>query len=499
MNIRLNALNIESFKGIKSFETDFDTKTTIIKAENGIGKTTVYDAFLWVLFGKDSTGRKDFEVTPLDSANQPIKGVVTMVQTNLNFNDDIHILRKEQHEKVVKGQTRGYETLCFIDEVPKKVSEFTVYIANIIPEDTFKVLTNLRHFSEGIHWKERREILLNIAGEIGTPEGFDNLLDQLNGRSVDDYKVVLKGQKERYEDERDEINPRIDEIQKGLAAYAGDTNKTALSKRRGQVQCDLVIISDNRTALLDQEKNRQRKIDKLNDLKGKKILRENHLKSDTSSVSDLLKEKAKIETFVSEKKQAITSIFDAITLQKTKIEGKQNAIDEQTSTIVSIQQEYKKASKTTDETVCFNCKQPLPENQIKQQTERRQTRLADIAKRGEVALGRVKTLKVEKDELETGLGALQNNLTDAQANLENAEECKRVRFAQIDKEIKANVTPAPDTDETWRKICSDIDALENQIGEPVSNQLDVLEADRTAKTSELVEINNALAQSDRAI
>ena len=53
MNIRLKQMKIENFKGIKTFGLDLDGDNCVIKAENGIGKTTIYDAFLWLFFGKD--------------------------------------------------------------------------------------------------------------------------------------------------------------------------------------------------------------------------------------------------------------------------------------------------------------------------------------------------------------------------------------------------------------------------------------------------------------
>ena len=61
MKIQLIKLRINHFKGIKSLEVDFGG-TTNIRGDNATGKTTIMDAFLWLLFGKDSTDRKEFEI-----------------------------------------------------------------------------------------------------------------------------------------------------------------------------------------------------------------------------------------------------------------------------------------------------------------------------------------------------------------------------------------------------------------------------------------------------
>jgi len=70
MNVILKELRIENFKGIKSFGVEFRDGRTVIKGCNGSGKTSVYDAFLWLLFGKDSDGRTDFGIHPLLKTGQ---------------------------------------------------------------------------------------------------------------------------------------------------------------------------------------------------------------------------------------------------------------------------------------------------------------------------------------------------------------------------------------------------------------------------------------------
>ena len=82
--------------------------------------------------------------------------------------------------------------------MPKKVGEFQDYITELIPEENFKLLTDLHFFNSKLHWKDRRLFLLDIAGKIETPKGFDELLAALNGRTVEEYKTVLAGQKKRH-------------------------------------------------------------------------------------------------------------------------------------------------------------------------------------------------------------------------------------------------------------------------------------------------------------
>ena len=48
-NIFLKQLILKNFKGIKDLTIDFG-KTTDISGENATGKTSVFDAFTWLLF-----------------------------------------------------------------------------------------------------------------------------------------------------------------------------------------------------------------------------------------------------------------------------------------------------------------------------------------------------------------------------------------------------------------------------------------------------------------
>ena len=65
MNIKIKKLSLLNFKGIRELSIEFD-EVTNIHGENGTGKSTIFDAFTWLLFGKDSHDSKDFNIKTLD-------------------------------------------------------------------------------------------------------------------------------------------------------------------------------------------------------------------------------------------------------------------------------------------------------------------------------------------------------------------------------------------------------------------------------------------------
>jgi len=501
MNINLKQMQIENFKGIKSFALDLDGNNCVIKAENGIGKTTIYDAFLWLLFGKNSEGKTDsgkgrFELRPLDGDNQPIKGLVLAIEAVIEFDGVVHTFKKEHHEKVVKGSLRGYETLCWIDEVPKKVGEYGEYIGELISEDTFKLLTDLTYFNSKMHWKERRAVLLDIAGEIGTPEGFDELIAALNGRTVDEYKKVLAEQKKRMVKERNEINPRIDELQRGLDDYAG-SDTSELESKRDAIQAEIAELDTKRNDLFAQEKERQANIEKLNSLKAQKLTREAELNNDTTGIQGLLDKKAKIEKGISGCRQAVADVETAIKAEESAIKNDQAEMQSAMSRLTGIRDEYTQASEAPADDTCYACSQKLPQDKLAENNQKRQDKLAEIAKRGDEIKQDVNNCKASIAEHEAKIKDLNDQLEKANIKLQEGLDYQAVEVKKLDAQIDSNHTTPPQEDITWQSICKDIDLAEVEIGEPVTDQLEAIEADRTAKNNELAEINSSLSKADR--
>jgi len=509
MNMKLNKIQIDCLKGIKHFEADFDGENATIKAANGVGKTTVYDGFLWLLFGKDSAGRKDFDLRPLDDNNQPIPGLTVAVAAEIDIDGVTHILRKQQEENIVKGQLRGYETSCWVDEVPRKVNEYQAFINELIPEDTFRMLTNLRQFNE-LHWEKRRAALLAIAGEIGTPKGFDVLLSQLKGRSTKDYKKVLTDRKAMFTKERDEIPARIDELQRGLDHYAGSDLSAAIT-RRYQLQQEITCLEVQRQTVLQSEIARQEKIDALNALKNQQAARERQLASDTSSIKHLLDEKTTIETNILDKKCAVVNAKNAVCVHNGQISLAENNLKRGREALNNIRESYRIAKERYDKVVsepcdtkCYTCGQELPPDQAEQIKARKQSALASLSldlsrlvQSGNAQMEACKIMQAEIDGLKAALVPLNEAIEKAEIEVKEAQEYKARRFAEIDHLTKYNKTTPPDQDAIWLDLGQKINALTAEIGGSSSDKVMSLGVEIRLKQDELNDLNHTLAQADR--
>ena len=102
MNIRINSLTLQNFKGIKFLKTIPDGDNLTIYGDNATGKTTIFDAFTWLLFGKDSLGRSDFGIKTQDENGNVIHNLEHSVECELAIDNSVLVLRKIYAEKWTK-------------------------------------------------------------------------------------------------------------------------------------------------------------------------------------------------------------------------------------------------------------------------------------------------------------------------------------------------------------------------------------------------------------
>lgn len=222
--MKLVQLNLQNFKGIEFGDFRF-TNNTIIRGDNATGKTTVFDALCWLLFGKDSLDRADFQIKTLKNG-EPVHNVNHMVQAAFDNEDGtgftLKRIYREKYSNPRGGEVKltGHTTDYFINDVPSKEKEYKAFINNMINEDVFKLITNPLFFNEQYTWQNRRKLLLEMCGDvddasvINSKEELKRLTELLNGRSVDEQRKIIASKKTAINKELDMLPVRIDEAVK---------------------------------------------------------------------------------------------------------------------------------------------------------------------------------------------------------------------------------------------------------------------------------------------
>lgn len=223
-DITFKKIKITNWKGFKKFETELG-RTTNIYGRNRAGKSSIMDAIIWCLFGKDAQGRADFELKPLNKDNEPSRKQEHEVELIVMENDIQLKFRRVFREKWVKkrGDTfetfDGHETVLFYQDVPVKGKEYTECVNNVIDESIFRMLTD-PNFYHVMHWQKRRELLEIVGGKIemadiaATDQKFADLLHKLQGKDLELHRKGLVNQRKDINNELEGIQPRIDEVER---------------------------------------------------------------------------------------------------------------------------------------------------------------------------------------------------------------------------------------------------------------------------------------------
>ncbi|HSW64482.1 MAG TPA: hypothetical protein VLH56_14420, partial [Dissulfurispiraceae bacterium] len=232
--MKLLTLKLKNFKGIRDFTLDIKGEDAEIKADNAKGKTTIADAFYFVLFGKDSLDRKEFPIKTTSPDGIPIHNLEHSVEAVLKTADGNTItLEKVFKEKWTKkrgeamAEFTGHTTDYYIDDVPVPQKDYQARIAQVVDEEVFRLLTSPRYFTEVLHWQKRREILLSICGDItdtdviASSRDMAELPDILGNRKMDDHRKIVRARRTEINRELDRIPVRIDEATRALPDITG--------------------------------------------------------------------------------------------------------------------------------------------------------------------------------------------------------------------------------------------------------------------------------------
>jgi len=373
--VKITKLSLLNFKGIKNFEIAFNG-TTKIYGDNQTGKTTLVDAFTWLLFGKDSTDRKDFSIKTLDSENRVIEKLDHEVTGVFEVNNETVTLRRVLREKWVtrRGseipEMQGNETLFFWNDVPLQAGEFQAKIDAIISEQVFKMVTSPLYFNS-LKWQDRRNILTTIAGNVSDIDiasgnkAFQDLLVVMGSKSLEEYKKELAAKKKKLKDELVLIPARIAELD----------HNTPIAKDWKVIQ-DEIDILNNQIVAIDSQiadsskgheiyyQEKQDRLKRINDLKTKisdieYIGRRTFQRQMDERASGIEEAKRKIDRYNTQKRESVGEL-EKLQASIEIFKGDQAKLREQWVKV----NEEEMPEISANETVCYACGQALPEDQI---------------------------------------------------------------------------------------------------------------------------------------
>lgn len=497
--IKLLSMRIQNFKGCKDKTIDFGDKTRISGA-NATGKTTIFDAFTWLLFGKDSLGSTDFDIRPLDVNGKMIDNIEISVEAKISVDNDEYELKKVQKQKWVKKRGTDFKELqgnvneFGINGYSKSQKDFKDFIAGIIDEDIFTLITNPAAFN-ALPWKKQREILMKFVGTFSDAEiaetfgeRYTKLIPELRIASTEDILKKYTKSKSVLNKDMVEIPARIDEISKQLVI--ADVGALEVEKAAKEVALQKVE---------DEISGGNSKLEEINAKREEIMNQKLHLSEIQNAENQKLMENSKVaREKAAATEKALADINHRIAMLSDEINATHDRYEAQKVRTERLSGEWK-AEKvkaypaftpleplSEDALICPTCGQALPE-EIKQKKiadyearktayeakytkdkesfeKKRADNLTRIEKDGKESAALRDELKAKEEELRNQMAEHSVSLVKAQEEHKNAEE-----------ELKAFSTVADVSENAeYKATIEKISALEKEI--------EVISADTSGKT-----------------
>lgn len=506
--IILKSLALVNFKGVRVFSIAFNDGITTVCGDNGTGKTTLYDAYLWLLFGKDSTGRSDgangFNVKTTGEDGKPIYRLEHSVTAVLEVDGKEIKLQRSLVEKwqKVNGTTDEVmkdETQYFINDVRTGTKkEYQAEISEIIPEDVFRMITNPYYFTS-LSAETQKDMLLEMVGNIddeevaATDPDFLALLDQINGTSLAKWTREIAAKKKSCNDALATIPASIETAQKLMPE---SENWAVLEKQLKEVQDRVKGIDAqiaDKSALNDEAYKRKMALMKQQADKRIKLQdRENTIRMEANAAHNkALSDIQQMENELSINQKNLDSYRN----DKMNVDGK---IDELNGKLVEMREQFKAVAKeqfpepSGDVLVCPTCGEPYKgenlENAIAKLRgnfeQSKSKRQKDIQTKG-------KQYKAEYDravEQQTKLTGLIAKLEDDALEIKGNIEIKKNNIP-----VAGNADEAIANDKECIGLRNDIAEIANQL------QVEVPQADVSELQSEKADSNAAIADINKRL
>lgn len=496
MDIKLLQLYLKNFKGVKEYRFAPNGANAEINGDNATGKTTLIDGFFFLLFGKDSQGKADFEIKTLQPDGNQIHNLDHEVEGVFLIDEKPLSLKKVFSEVWTKkrGTTTpaftGHTTKYYVDDVPVKEKEYKAKIESLIDENIFRLLTDPRHLNS-INWKDRRDIILTVCGDVSDDDviqsaNLDGLKDILGDHSIDDQKKIINEKRKKINDGLKEIPARIDELKSTLPAPA---DLSALNHELANVQQEKTFLQEEKRRLEESDGQAQLKADIATKKAELQTIKTNHQ-------TNIREMKSDHEARLSEKEKALSA------LERKKTEAEQNRDAAQVkrnaknkeveSKLAEWMKEDGQEFDYDDETTCSRCGQSLPPDQIE---KARQTALETFNKTKAAALDRIDKegveLKAEAARFDQMAAKFITDIEQAKADIETI----KTEIAGIKDQIKeVESTPMPDSYATTEKEIKYLESRLESQEKPDTTELDQQIQERTDRETE---INNQIAAENQ--
>ena len=505
--IKIKSMRFVNFKGLRDFSIEFNDDVTRVLGRNGSGKTTIFDGFTWLLFGKDSEDRQSFNIKTLDESGVAIPQIPHEVSAVISVNGTDITLRRVYAEKWVKrrgtvsAEFTGHTEERYYNDVPCSMKEYNDKIAELCSEQVFKFITNPTYFSRQ-KTDVQRAMLIRMAGGISDDDiaagndDFTTLLAQLTGKTLDEYKREVAVKRSKLKAEIETLPDRIDERKRDVpeaedwSAIESEIKK--LTSEKFEIDAE---IADAAVAMRKASDARMAVIAELNNVRSQKMRREYEVKE----VALAAWRKRKSE------RQALLASIDNDSREITRLQQQQssnaNTLHRLLNEREQLVEEYRAIKAETleiseSEFVCPTChrRYEIDEIESKQQeiteafNSRRAKRLEENKRKGLAVRSQIDTLNEQQQMIEDKITQLQAAIVKS----------KQQPLYTESFDVEPDTHDAIASDSEYIALCERETSLQEQSNSTLQEQSNVL-ADKIAELRVRLSKRDIIERNDKRI
>ena len=415
-HLKLN--NFCGFFGSKTFDHDFFEKTEITGA-NEAGKSTVKKAIFWIFNCRDENGKEISGIRPHDENGNDINDLEVSAELTVDVDGTVKILKKVSRQNLnKKGEFTGNVIDYYINDIPKKASDYSEYISSFAEEYVpycMNAMTLLLKSSV-----DQRSVLSNAFGKHSDTDicdmyqEFEELKPLFEDGNIEELKkrcnTQLNGTRGKsgtkgLKSLLDEIPSRIDEANRGRLPI--DTEKLESEKKSLEV-----LLNENLEKQTDLGKILS-EADKISDGILELQFSQNELKR--SANEENIKKRIAIESEISALKDDKRGIEKSVSALEKEISDLELEATTYKNKISLLRGKYKEEySRKFDEnsTVCPYCGQEYPEDR-KQQLRyefdiHKKDELEKITEDGNTAKSSFENAVKQSEELKNSIPVLRD-------------------------------------------------------------------------------------------
>lgn len=488
--MRILSLHLENFMAYACQTFEFGKKMTI-SGRNAAGKSSVCNAYTWLLFNTDMDGndnpdiRRDVFGTYIEDVDVSVTGVFEIDGRTVTMQK----IQKRKYNK--DDHTKYADTNSYlINDVPKTLKEFNAFLEK--ETSSLRACSNINAFLEKKD-KEVREILFSTVKnvtdrQIAERAGLQQIAQLLESYSRDEIEAMNKKVKRDVEQNLPIIKGQIAEKERDISIKAGfdtaelDLAKKDLQNRLEENQREQTGVDDIRkkhSDAMDRVMQIKFEMSKIADAESQKIVDRRRALERTEAdcqynITDLSVKISKVEREIAETKAEIKQLES----ERSKLAGDWERVN-----ALTMDDEY---------TICPMCKQPLPAEEVEKHKEAfeksKKQRLDKIESRGGQILSEVDELAEKLKEQDEYVG-----------NAKKAVEVNQIRLNDVlkEKDELAKTADLSNSDE-YKKLLAELSEAEKEVESfsSFTGALQMLKNEEMNLRTELQDVCDKIASAD---